>query len=199
MVTATTESWSDEQLWSEYLTNDCQFSLSLLYKRWQKRLAAFFRHKYQFRNSDIEEVVQSTWITLDRSKHAFQPGRAFAPWIYSLARLAAKTELRRLSRQRKFEKLASSFEVYCDRRSPEPSAVLEAREFSSCLRSVISSLPKAHLDLVADRFARGKSFVELAASAGISSQGIQQRVGKLLEYVRKRFVNQYERSYENSY
>lgn len=88
--------------------------------------------------ADVEDVAQEAFLrALDRI-HTFDPGRPFAPWLYQIARNAARNHRKRLAR-RKDDAAASA--SLADT-GPGPDVRVARQEIRAIVDEAIEALPE---------------------------------------------------------
>src|SRR3989304_5649781 len=89
---------SDENLFGQYCAGADEL-LEVLINRYRQELYAFLA---RFLGDDIlaQDVFQETFLQIHLSKHTFQQGRAFKPWLFTVATNKARDAARVRARQR---------------------------------------------------------------------------------------------------
>ena len=75
---------TDEELMLAYRLGD-EIAFSDLYNRYAQKVLAFLRLKLR-EESAAQDVFQSTFLKLHKSKHLYNPSLPFSPWIFTICR-----------------------------------------------------------------------------------------------------------------
>jgi RNA polymerase sigma-70 factor, ECF subfamily len=92
MSHGSTSGRSDEEL-AEEARNGSAGSFEELVRRYQVPLRQFLRRSGA--GADAEDLVQEAFLCAYRNIHRYEPGRRFAPWLYTIARRAGIGQYRR--------------------------------------------------------------------------------------------------------
>jgi RNA polymerase sigma-70 factor, ECF subfamily len=114
----------------------------------------------------VFDVCQDILLTMHRVRHTFEPGRAFEPWFYAIARSRFVDHLRRRRRR-------GDLEVSSDE-SPELLAEEEPTGWSRFLE-VLETLPASQREAFSMLKLEGLSVDEAAARAGVSTSALKVR------------------------
>ena len=130
-------------------------------------------HSYlrrRLRDEDaVEDVCQDVLLTMHRVRHTFEPGRAFEPWFYAIARSRFIDHLRRRRRR-------GDLEVSTDAVEGLPEKVAEAESVGwDRFLELLESLPAAQREAFAMLKIEGLSVEEAAARAGVSATALKVR------------------------
>lgn len=74
---------SDPQLMALHASGD-PLAFQSLFRRHHGRLTAFFARSFSS-PTEVEDLVQQTFLQLHRTRAAYDPQRPFKPWLYRLA------------------------------------------------------------------------------------------------------------------
>jgi RNA polymerase sigma factor (sigma-70 family) len=167
---------SDEQLMLAYVSGD-RGAFEELFSRYAPKLQRVFSRRT---NGDDEarDLVQQTFLQLHRARLDYDAGRAFRPWLFTIALNLHREHLRR---RRRRPEIIGDLEVD-GFRSPTDGA---AR--SNAARDVhraLDALPNAQREVIALHWFAGLGFAEIAeiVGAGLAATKIRAHRG----YVRLR-------------
>ncbi|NIA07937.1 MAG: sigma-70 family RNA polymerase sigma factor [Actinobacteria bacterium] len=140
---------SDESLFGQYCAGATEL-LEVLINRYRQELYAFLA---RFLGDEIlaQDVFQETFLQVHLSKHTFQQGRAFRPWLFAVAANKARDAMRVRSRKRTVSldaspsgdqtDVAGSFVELIASDELAPVAKLSRAESASAVRRVIADMP----------------------------------------------------------
>jgi RNA polymerase sigma-70 factor (ECF subfamily) len=114
----------------------------------------------------VADVCQDVLLTMHRVRHTFEPGRAFEPWFYAIARSRFIDHLRRRRRR-------GDLEVPSDQ-SPELLAEDEPTGWNRFLE-LLESLPASQREAFSLLKIDGLSVEEAAERAGVSPGALKVR------------------------
>ncbi len=73
----------DETLMERYVEGDA-VAFDELFRRYERRAFAFFARRT--RSADrAEDLYQELFLRIHRARHAYDPRRPFAPWLFQIA------------------------------------------------------------------------------------------------------------------
>jgi RNA polymerase sigma-70 factor (ECF subfamily) len=75
---------SDEQLFARFRESGDREVFSMLVKRYEREVFGYLK-RYLGDQQLAEDVFQATFITVYRKAEQFEAGRAFRPWLYTIA------------------------------------------------------------------------------------------------------------------
>jgi RNA polymerase sigma-70 factor, ECF subfamily len=148
--------------------------------RHQQPLANFFRRLGAF--TDIEDLVQETFLRLYRYRMKFRPSAKFTTFLYTLARNAWFDSLRRRRTQ---ERVAES--VREDEPSARFSTLPRPAEHALDAEHVLSGLEERLREVVVLSVMQGLSYREAADVLGIPVGTVKSRMFEALHMLRRRF------------
>ena len=114
----------------------------------------------------VADVCQDVLLTMHRVRHTFEPGRAFEPWFYAIARSRFIDHLRRRRRR-------GDLEVSSDE-SPELLAEEEPGGWNRFLE-LLESLPASQREAFSLLKIDGLSVEEAAERAGVTPGALKVR------------------------
>jgi RNA polymerase sigma-70 factor (ECF subfamily) len=126
----------------------------------------------------LEECVQEALVAIHRARHSWDPGRAFRPWLFTIARHKAIDVLRRGARRRRREVQAAPEHAEPAAAASDPGAALDVERFLRDLE------PRYRDPLVLTKLL-GYSTREAAVELGISETALKTRVFRAIRLVRE--------------
>jgi RNA polymerase sigma-70 factor (ECF subfamily) len=124
----------------------------------------------------IADVCQDVLLTMHRVRHTFEPGRAFEPWFYAIARSRFIDHLRRRRRRGDLEVPGDDV--------PEAVAEAEVRDWDQCLE-VLEALPESQREAFSMLKIEGLSVEEAAARAGVTAAALKVRAHRAYGALRR--------------
>lgn len=124
----------------------------------------------------VADVCQDILLTMHRVRHTFEPGRAFEPWFYSIARSRFIDHLRRRKRRGDLE--TSSDE------SPELLAEEQPVGWDRFLE-LLEQLPASQREAFSMLKIDGLSVEDAAARAGVSPAALKVRAHRAYGALRR--------------
>ena len=123
----------------------------------------------------VEELTEETLVCLFRQRRRYDPRRAFAPWLFGVARLVWKDYLRHHGRQAALTaSLDAAAEVAAE--APDPSGVAEAHEKADQVRRAIERLPDDQRTTFLLRHYHGLTYEEIARVLRVPVGTVKWRV-----------------------
>jgi RNA polymerase sigma-70 factor (ECF subfamily) len=114
----------------------------------------------------VADVCQDVLLTMHRVRHTFEPGRAFEPWFYSIARSRFVDHLRRRRRRGDLEVPAEA----------GPESVAEQSQIGwEHVLEVLERIPASQRDAFAMLKLEGLSVEEAAERAGVTPSALKVR------------------------
>ena len=124
----------------------------------------------------IADVCQDVLLTMHRVRHTFEPGRAFEPWFYAIARSRFIDHLRRRRRRGDLE---VSGEEAPELIAEEPSAGWEM------FLELLESLPESQREAFSMLKIEGLSIEDAAARAGVTVSALKVRAHRAYGALRR--------------
>lgn len=124
----------------------------------------------------VRDVCQDVLLTMHRVRHTFEPGRAFEPWFYAIARSRFIDHLR--SRRRR-----GDLEVSGDD-APEVVAEQVPASWETFLE-LLETLPESQREAFSMLKIEGLSVEEAAARAGVSISALKVRAHRAYGALRR--------------
>jgi RNA polymerase sigma factor (sigma-70 family) len=171
---------TDEHLMDRFCRGD-NSAFDTLFNRHGPRVNALMRT--MVRDPALaEDLVQTTFLSIVRTRDRYPAGAPVVPWIFAIASNAAKDVLRR--KGLKVEELSATGEpprdVAAHTGSPETDPGLRR-----ALDDALEKLPASHREAVVLHKVQGLSFQEVAEALGITSQAARLRAHRGYEKLRE--------------
>jgi RNA polymerase sigma factor (sigma-70 family) len=164
---------TDEQLMERFVQGD-EKGISELFARHARPLHGFVRRMV---GDAADDVVQTTFVSISRSRGRYQRGAPFRPWLYAVAANAARDHLRR----NRYGEHVSPAAV------PEPVAEAEPLADPGLTRVVeaaLAQLPANQREAVVLHRFEGFSFRQIADLLGVSETAVKVRAHRGYERLR---------------
>ncbi len=131
----------------------------------------------------ISDVCQDVLLTMHRVRHTFEPGRAFEPWFYAIARSRFIDHLRRRRRR-------ADLEVPGD---DSPPLVAEHQSLGwGMFLELLETLPESQREAFAMLKLEGLSVEEAAARAGVTVSALKVRAHRAYSTLRRALLGSAE-------
>jgi RNA polymerase sigma-70 factor (ECF subfamily) len=111
-----------------------------------------------------EELAQKVFADAYFALPAFRPGSDFGPWIRTIARNAAREELRKQSRYDR--RLKAYAEMLCSRLSGSEGWARDEQSLAAALEQCLGRLSEREVTAVRLRYEEGRSFDQIADELG---------------------------------
>lgn len=173
-------------------------ALSELIARYQNRLYRYLLRMVR-RPAEAEDLFQQTWIRVVEKIRAFDAGRNFDAWLFTLARNLAIDHLRRIQPQSLDEPPEGdgsngSTKTGADRlpsAEPLPFERAAAGERTRRVAAVMAELPLMYREVLALRFEEEMKIEEIAQVTGIPVSTVKTRLRRSLDQLRRRLETQF--------
>jgi RNA polymerase sigma factor (sigma-70 family) len=156
---------TDEQLMERFCTRGDKPAFAEVFDRFAHRVRAFLRPMVHD-PALAEDLTQTTFLSIVRSRDRYLIGSPVAPWIFTIAANAARDALRRRRIEQKFAPEAEEAVVHS-----EPADHGLRRQ----LESALQELPVSQREVVVLHKVQGLSFEQVAAAIGITSTAARIR------------------------
>lgn len=132
---------------------------------------------------DVEDLVQTTFLQLHRSRRSHLPGQPVRPWAYAIARHVALMHRRGAGRRAKHERLAPE-------ELPEVPVAARGDQILDrlTLERALGTIGEAGREAAWLHHVEGLSFREVAAVQGISETAAKVRAHRALVALRARLA-----------
>jgi RNA polymerase sigma-70 factor (ECF subfamily) len=171
---------TDEQLMERFCQGEAS-ACEELFNRHGRRVDALM--KSMVRDEALaEDLVQTTFLSVVRSKDRYTPGNPVLPWLFTIATNAARDVLRR--KGLKIEELSDTGELPRD--IPSGSASTETDPgLRKAVETALNKLPESHREVVVLHKVQGLTFTEIADALGITSAAALIRAHRGYERLRE--------------
>lgn len=130
--------------------------------------------------ADVDDVVQSTFVTLIQSSREFDGSRDFLPWALGVLAMHARTARRRTSASlavHAAEPLGTSIH--------DAHLAAEGAELDAVLREVLRAMPAPYRDVLVPYLSLGASPAEIAERLQITANATRVRLHRGLRLLRR--------------
>ncbi len=171
---------SDDDLLRDYVRNGSNPAFSELVRRYLDPVySAALR---QVRSTALaEEISQSVFLDLSKNAAKLKPGQPLIAWLYVVTRRSAIDVIRRESRRKERERMASEIAAM----KPDSSLWTQIEPF---LDEALETLSDADRQAILLRYIASKSLREVGENLGTSEDAAQKRISRALEQLRTIFA-----------
>jgi RNA polymerase sigma-70 factor (ECF subfamily) len=134
--------------------------------------------------ADVDDVVQEVFVRIHRGQVELRDGESFGGWVYRIAQRAVVDHVR--SRARHPLPSAEGPEATPDVGAPEPDIHLDA-DLAECVVLFVARLPSPYREAITLTELEGMTQSEAADMLGVSLSGIESRVQRGRERIRRMF------------
>ncbi len=181
---------SDEDLMSRYAKTGDDEDFSILISRYEAEIYRYLV-RYTGNKSLAEDVFQDTFLQIHQKRHMYESGRAFKPWIYSIANHQAIDTLRRVGRHptkslstsandEDGESMRNSLEMLLESTADGPLANLQAEERRQWVQKSIASLPDTLRETLIMAFYQDLKYREIAEILNVPLGTVKSRLHSAL-------------------
>lgn len=153
-----------------------------LLEKLQPLLRAYVKRRLRDEEA-VADVCQDVLLTMHRVRHTFEPGRAFEPWFYAIARSRFIDHLRRRSRRGDLEVTSEE--------GPESIADSQSIGWEHVLE-VLDGLPASQREAFAMLKIEGLSVEEAAERAGVTASALKVRAHRAYGALRQALLGSEE-------
>ena len=167
---------TDEELFELCRSRDAR-SWESLVQRYQDRMLGL---AYQFcgRRDEARDLAQEIFIRLYRNMDQFEPGRAFRPWLYRLARNCCVDHYRRQRRERARTSEAPEAAHELPATGAGPDEELMRRERQATLARALDTLGTASREAIVMKDLQQCSLEEMTEMLGIPLGTVKSRISR---------------------
>ena len=179
--------WTDEDLLLEYRCTGIRETFDEIVHRYERELYNYL-YRYLGNTANAEDVFQKTFLAVLKGCNQFEAGRAFRPWLYTIATNNAVDHLRKAKR---FSVISMDAPMENDQNNciadtiagdePEPFADEMDREIACEVREAVASLPEPMRQAVYMVYFQGLSYREAAEAVGVSFSTVSTRVNHAIQ------------------
>lgn len=161
---------TDEQLMERFCNTGDKAAFGQLFSRLGPKVRSFLRP--MVRDAALaEDLAQTTFLSVVRSRDRYTAGMPVAPWVFAIAANAARDALRR--RSANVEQLSTDADGQQPEGSVEPNPTDHGLQRE--LNNALQALPVAQREVVVLHKVQGFSFEQVAESLGITSTAARIR------------------------
>jgi len=171
-----------------------------LVTRWERPLFAF-AWRYLRHTADAQDVVADTFVRLFRQRARLRPDTNLSAWLFTTAANRCHNQARWRRRHpdsptETEESTAEEVERLTQAVDDAPSAAakLERDEALQSLRSAVDRLPHHLKTTVLLHYMEGRSYQEIGAITGCSIRGVETRLYRARQRLRKLLGSGFERA-----
>src|SRR6185369_16440135 len=159
-----------------------QDSYRVLLEELQPVLRSYVKRRIRDEEA-ANDICQDVLLTMHRVRHTFEPGRAFEPWLYAIARSRFIDHLRRRRRRGDLE--------VCGDDLPEAVAGQHEAGWSRVLE-VLDALPESQREAFSMLKLEGLSVEEASRRAGVSVSALKVRAHRAYGALRRAMLGSEE-------
>ena len=159
---------TDEEIFAAYVQGD-EGVFDILFQRWAPRIASIMSQRVS-RRSDVQELVQQTFLQVHRARFDFRPGAALRPWIVTIALNVRRYHTRGASKRRKAPWTPNLQIVH-----PEAERRLHVNETRHEVQQALTKLKPLQRQVIELHWFDGLSFAEIGRSVGASRSAVKVR------------------------
>jgi RNA polymerase sigma factor (sigma-70 family) len=174
---ATSGEVSDEELMERFCRGDAQ-AFDVLFERHGRAVHAYLR-RLVASDPTADDLTQTTFLSVVRSRGRFQKAIQFRPWLYAIATNAARDYFRRGGR----EQLTDEGELPIDAPATNDSqsdVILERT-----VRAALDQIPAQQREVIILNRYEGMSMAEVAVAVGASEAAVKVRAHRGYERLRR--------------
>lgn len=184
---------SDEQLWQSYVEGD-RSAFTTLVHRYSRELFAFLT---RFVNDPgiAEDLVQETFLQVHASAATFEAGRAFRPWLFTVAANKARDRLR--LKQRRPETLvggpahgATDLFDLLRQVDQTPETDVSSEEATAQVRRLLAEMPDSLREILVLSYYQQTPYRDIAQTLGIPVGTVKSRVHAAVKWLAERWRRQ---------
>ncbi len=166
----------DEELMDLYARTGKREAFETLFRRWAPRLSLMLA-RTSGPSDQVDDLLQKTFLHLHRARADYQPGRAFRPWIYTIALNVRREESRRRGRKRE---QSLDFETM---REPSVDPTTTTMEQRAVQRALLQ-LNESQREVIVLHWYEGLSFPEIAEMLGATTSAVKVRAHRAYQELR---------------
>lgn len=149
-------------------------SFQLLVERHQERIFALVRHYAS--PTEVEDIVQETFLKAFRRLDSFQRQSSFSTWIYRIAVNSALDFLKRRGRSPVHTVEDPEIDAGPAPRVLAPDARLQREEIAAVTHKVLAAMPEIFRTVLVMREFEGRTYQDMADVLGLSIGTVESRL-----------------------
>jgi RNA polymerase sigma-70 factor (ECF subfamily) len=165
------------------LASGREAALGELMERWGGRVTAFLE-RMSGRRAVAEELAHETFVRIYQSRGKWRRGGRFQPWIFSIAANLVRQRFRWERRHPVAEDGGEGLVV--EDPGADPAEMAEMAERAAAVREAVLGLPEELREAVVLTVYEGLTQVEAAEAVGTTVKGMERRVSRARELLRRR-------------
>jgi RNA polymerase sigma-70 factor (ECF subfamily) len=177
---------SEEALMRAYVAGSRE-AFARLFDRLAPAVHAFFVRSLRSRTL-AEDLVQTTFLKVHRSRFLWSPDRRVRPWVFTIAVRVRQDELRRkkgLAEAAGEDEIAAAEAASARERAvPDAEVALFQRSRAERVREALDRLPEAQRAVIHLHRFEGMSFAEIAEALGTTEGAVKLRAFRGYERLR---------------
>jgi RNA polymerase sigma-70 factor (ECF subfamily) len=154
-----------------------------LLRLYERRVFSVVR-RMVWREEDAVEITQEVFLQAFKSRHRFEPGRPFRPWLFRIAINLCRNHLRAGARAEEPALLDENIAAMWARSGPDPEHEADARERAQLLGKAMVGLRPQDRALLLLRFREEMDYGELGQVYGAPQTVLKMRVHRALSRLR---------------
>ena len=172
---------SDEELMRLYRRGD-QDAFRKLYERYRAPLMRFVR-RTALDASDVEEIVQETWLAVIRGRERYVPHARFVTYLFAIARRRGMDRWRRRGRQPEMEH-TDALDLLPAPARTQPESLLGEEALAGAIAAAVEALPLLQREAFLLRAETDLTLDEIAQVTGTTRETAKSRLRYGLERLR---------------
>lgn len=154
-----------------------QEAATALIERISPILLRYFRAQPAGRRH-AEDLLQETWIRVQKARHTWRPPEPAMPWILAIAR---HTLLDGYRKTRRIERREEQVDVLPSVAAPDPPS-----EPDTALDALLAELPASQREIIVMLKVSGMSIEEVARATASSAGSVKQKAHRAYQKLRER-------------
>lgn len=180
---------TDEDLLLSYRNSEDAEVFAELVSRYERELYNYLR-RYLGDAVQAEDVFQATFLQVHRKRAAFEAGRRFRPWLYTIATNQAIDSQRRTKRHRRLSleqamqpagEQAASLRDFVEGSEIDPAHLAERGEQAERIRGAVDALPEPLRRAVNLVYFRGMKYADAAKVLSVPVGTVKSRLHSALK------------------
>jgi len=176
---------SDEELMKAYQEGE-EEAMSVIFRRYQKKIFNFAL-RFLGHRADAEDATADVFLSLMKSGTSYQPEAKFSTWLYTIARNACISRLRRRKNifSLSFKKASeenSEWEIP-DIKTPDEEA--HQKDVAMQIKNAIQNLPVSQKETLILRGYHALSYEEISKITGHTLENVKVLIFRAREQLRQ--------------